>query len=66
MFNLFKKNKRSAWMEGLLNAEEMVQDGELEDALLWYDIHPMFLGFEEENKGFVDYLDYYEKNLKNI
>lgn len=75
MFNLFKKNKRSTWMQGLLDAEEYIQNGyvrrdlvkthirlwneEQNNGISWGIQHPKFFGI-------VDYLNYYENSLRNI
>lgn len=60
---LFKhKYKRSNWMRGLLEAEDMVKQGysvqQLEDEF--------FNDVGDYWKASNEYIDYYENNLKNI
>ena len=83
---LFKrKYKRSQWMEGLLNCEQLVHDGFTKDYSNILDVGRsgksiLHLWFNADNasysigidgfkldycRGHLDYLDYYENNLKD-
>jgi hypothetical protein len=74
MFNWFKNNKRSSWLEGLIAAEGYIQQGYVRVDRGFYAIslqspdkhHWVYWGLWVKNgsDGVLDYLDYYENNLK--
>lgn len=73
MFNLFRnKHKRSYWLEGLLFAEQHIQDGETPDdnLIFWNEDRSVGWAYKTEVmsvcNGVCDYLDYYEGILSKI
>ena len=72
--NVFKrKYKRSQWMEGLLECENLLQEGyeylKNDGVHVWFD-HKDVIKFAipvrqiQRCIGIMDYLQYYENNLK--
>jgi hypothetical protein len=63
MFNWFKKNKRSSWMDGLIAAEEMttLYGHSGATSFFWKTLSGRSLC---RNQGFLYYLQYYRNNLK--
>lgn len=71
--SIFKrKYKRSQWMEGLLECEQMIKSGyridNLSFAHQWFVLDDSHIGIPLDNQeriqGVVDYIYHYENNLK--
>lgn len=61
-----RKQKRSQWMEGVLLAEELVRNSGIDSAKRCVAITPNYLKHFPRHIGFIQYLNHYENNLKNI
>ena len=57
------KTKRSEWMKGLLQAEELIKDG---FAPLWVEQEYFYDEENDYKHGVFSYLSYYNNNLKNL
>lgn len=69
MFNIFKrKYKRSDWLNGLLNAENIANKYGIDECYLTYynDIATDYSDITEFSKGYYHYIIYYENILKNL